>query len=112
MIDRDEAHYRCLTVALTAQAYFRDHGEFPADARQLVPEYLEEIPDDLFSPTPAPLIYRRDGDGAVVYSRFTNEIDDGGIEVDYDERTTRGDLLDLGFRIRNPFDLPLKAPTP
>lgn len=112
LIDRDEARYRCLTVALAAQAYFRDHSEFPADANQLVPEYLEEIPDDLFSATPAPLIYRRDGDGAVVYSRYFNEIDDGGIEVDYDERSTRGDLLDLGFRIRNPFDRPLVAPKP
>jgi hypothetical protein len=111
-IDRDEARYRCLTVALAAQAYFRDHGEFPADANQLVPEYLKEIPDDLFSPTPVSLIYRRDGEGAVVYSRYTNEIDDGGTEVSYDEKRTGGDVLDFGFRIRNPYHEPLKALKP
>lgn len=110
--DKDEVRYRCLTVSLAAQAYFRDHGEFPADANELVPEYLDEIPDDLYSPTPAPLIYRRDGHGAVVYSRFTNEIDDGGTEVSYDDRRIGGDLLDFGFRIRNPLDRPLSAPKP
>jgi hypothetical protein len=112
IIDHDEARYRCLTVALAAQAYIRDYREFPADAKQLVPEYLEEIPDDLFSPTPAPLIYRRDGEGAVVYSRYSNELDDGGCAVDYDEPRPWGDLLDLGYRIRNPFDQPLEAPKP
>ncbi len=110
--DRDEARYRCLTVALAAQAYFRDHGEFPEKADELVPDYLDEIPDDLYSPTPAPLLYRRDGNGAVVYSRFINGIDDGGREIEYDERTTAGDLLDFGYRIRNPFNRPLAAPKP
>jgi hypothetical protein len=112
VFDRDEVRYLCLTVAIAAQAYFRDHGEFPAHAKQLVPEYLDEIPDDLYSPTPAPLIYRRDGNGAIVYSRFQNEIDDGGTVVNYDEHRTGGDLLDFGFRIRNPFAQPLKAPRP
>jgi hypothetical protein len=112
LIDRDEARYRCLIVSLAAQAYFRDHGEFPADANELVPGYLDELPDDLYSPTPAPLIYRRDGHGAVVYSRFENEIDDGGSVVDYDERIANEDLPDFGFRIRNPFDRPLSAPKP
>lgn len=111
-LDKDEVRYRCLTVALAAQAYFRDHGEFPADAKELVPGYLDELPDDLYSPTPAPLIYRRDGHGAVVYSRFENEIDDGGTVVDYDERIANEDLPDFGFRIRNPFDRPLIAPKP
>ncbi|MBD3673637.1 MAG: hypothetical protein HUJ26_08955 [Planctomycetaceae bacterium] len=108
--DRDEARYRCLLVALAAQAYFRDHGEFPADAAELIPEYLDEIPDDLYSPTPAPLIYRRDGEGAVVYSRFENEIDDGGLEVDYSERSVSNELLELGYRIRSPLTQPLYAP--
>jgi hypothetical protein len=48
----------------------------------------------------------------VVYSRYKNEFDDGGAVVDYDEKTTPGDLLDLGYRIRNPFDRPLSAPKP
>ena len=112
LIDRDEARYRCLTVALASQAYFRDHGEFPDKGIELVPEYLDEFPDDLYSPTPAPLLYRRDGIGAVAYSRFTNEIDDGGTEVDYGESSTPIDLLDYGYRIRNPFEQPLVAPRP
>jgi len=108
--DREAIRYRCLLVALASQSYFRDHGEFPADANELVPEYLDEIPDDLYSPTPAPLQYRRNGDDAVVYSRFENEIDDGGTEVSYDDLRIGQDLLDFGFRIRNPFGKPLRAP--
>lgn len=111
-IDRDEARYRCLTVALAAQAYFRDHGKFPEKAAELIPEYLEETPDDLYSSTPAPLLYRRDGLGAVVYCRFENELDDGGVAVNFEENAGSGLSLDYGYRIRNPFSQPLAAPKP
>ncbi|MBD3673638.1 MAG: type II secretion system protein [Planctomycetaceae bacterium] len=111
--DREIMRYQSLRMALAAQAYFRDHGNFPLDAADLVPEYLDEIPDDLYSPTPAPLIYRRDGDGAVVYSRFRNEVDDGGTKVTYREVKDSGDgLTDYGVRIRHPLGKPLRAPKP
>lgn len=112
-IDREAMRYQFLRVALAAQAYFREHGEFPTEATALVPEYLAEIPTDIYSPTPAPLIYRRNGDGAVVYSRYKNGIDDGGRAVNYEE-WNEFELLDYdyGVRIRHPFGEPLRAPQP
>ncbi|MBT6493476.1 MAG: hypothetical protein HOL01_02890 [Planctomycetaceae bacterium] len=66
---------------------------------------------DPYSPQPLPVIYRRSGNGAVVYSRFDNEVDDGGTIVTYDE--ARGaDLLDFGFRLRPPQEPPVVAPLP
>ena len=63
------------------------------------------------APRPTPVIYRRTGDEAVVYSRFTNEIDDGGTTVTYDEAKGE-ELYDFGFRIRTPRNLPVVAPRP
>jgi hypothetical protein len=101
LIDRHNARYACLQVALASQAYHRRHGEFPESLADLQPEYLAELPDDLYSPQPAAVIYRRTGHDAVVYSQYTNGEDDGGEIVTYEE--ARGaDLPDLGLRIRAP----------
>lgn len=113
--DRDEALYACLRVVVAAEAYFRRHGEFPIDAQQLVPEFLEELPDDPYSLTPAPVVYRRNGDFAVVYSRFTNGVDDGGSAVTYDEagRLGRPPIPpDYGYRLVRELEPPLSAPRP
>ena len=110
-MDKMQARSACLQVALAAQAYFRDRGEFPARLADLQPDYLASLPDDPYSPQPLPVIYRRSGNGAVVYSRFDNEVDDGGTIVTYDE--ARGaDLLDFGFRLRPPQEPPVVAPLP
>jgi hypothetical protein len=111
-MDRQRARwYGCLQVALAGQAYFRDRGEFPKRLADLQPDYLSSLPDDPYSPQPTPVIYRRTDDGAVVYSRFDNEIDDGGTIVTFDE--ARGaDLLDFGFRLRPPQEPPVVAPVP
>ena len=110
-IDRKQARLSCLRVALAAQAYFRDRGEFPNQLDELEPDYLASLPDDPFAPQPAPLIYRRTGDEAAVYSRFSNEIDDGGNFITYSE--ARGtDLRDFGIRIRTPHDAAVVAPDP
>ena len=97
-MDKMQARYAGLQVVLAAQAYFRDSGEFPARLADLQPDYLSSLPDDPYSPQPLPVIYRRSGNGAVVYSRFDNEVDDGGTIVTHDE--ARGaDLRDFGFRL-------------
>lgn len=113
--DRDEAMYGCLRVVLAAEAYFRRYGEFPIDAQQLVPDFLEALPDDLYSPTPAPVLYRRNGEFAVVYSRFTNGVDDGGSTVTYDEagRLGRPPIPpDYGYRLVRELEPLLSAPRP
>jgi len=109
--DTYEARYACLQVALAAHAYFRDHQKFPEALAELIPGYLESTPDDPFSRHPAPVVYRRTGEDAVVYSRYLNELDDGGAQVAHDEvRGGRPD--DFGIRLRIPSVPPVSAPKP
>ena len=53
-------------------------GRYPATLGELVPEFMRELPVDVF--TGKPLIYRTEPGGAVVYSVGPNLQDDGGIE--------------------------------
>jgi hypothetical protein len=100
MIDRTTIRSACLQVALASHAYYREHGAFPERLSELHPEYLAELPDDPYSPESAPVVYFRTGDEAVVYSRYTNGEDDGGMVVTY--REARGEPPDFGLRVRAP----------
>jgi len=51
-------------------------GRYPESLEELVPGILKEIPIDPF--TGKPLVYRREGEGFIVYSLGSNEKDDGG----------------------------------
>jgi hypothetical protein len=73
--DRD-AHWRITELRLAARAYQVRYGAAPASAQALVPEYLPSVPRDPFADRP--LVYRRAGRGAVVYSRGPDGDDDGG----------------------------------
>lgn len=110
-IDREQVTSACLQVALAAQSYYRDRGEFPRRLADLQPDYLSSLPDDPYAPRPMPVIYRRTGDEAVVYGRFTNEIDDAGTTVTYDEARGK-EPRDYGIRIRIPCYPPVVAPRP
>ncbi|HUU86100.1 MAG TPA: hypothetical protein VM243_21595 [Phycisphaerae bacterium] len=66
-----------VTVALSA--YRHDHGEYPASLDELVDEYLDRMPLDPY--VDEPLHYRRDGEGFVLYSVGSNQVDDGGREA-------------------------------
>ncbi len=102
-VDREQARYACLQVALSAQAFHRTHGEFPERLADLLPQYLSSLPDDPYAPKPTPVIYRRTGDDAVVYSRYTNGVDDGAATVTFDEAVGGGmGPTDFGIRIRTP----------
>lgn len=110
-IDRQQARYACLQVALAAQAFYRDHDEFPERLTDLQPDYLSSLPDDPYASVPSPVIYHRTKDEAVVYSRFTNQLDNGGTVVTFDE--ARGaKLRDFGFRLHTPHVDPVVAPSP
>lgn len=51
-------------------------GQYPESLEALVPGLLNEVPTDPF--TGKPLVYRREGDGFIVYSLGSNQKDDGG----------------------------------
>ena len=76
---RQMAKQAAIEVLLAAQAYRRDHGEFPETLLSLVPNYLDEVPSDPFNPKGGPMLYRRDEpEKAVVWSLGSDGIDGGG----------------------------------
>jgi hypothetical protein len=81
---------RVALAALAIERFRRPHGGVsPTSLADLVPQYLQSIPDDPFSGKP--LVYRRDDDGYIVYSVGSNRADDGGKIGDT--------ALDIGLRI-------------
>jgi hypothetical protein len=91
-----KARQAALEALLAAQAYRRDHGEFPESLAQLVPKYLAAMPLDPCDPAGGTLLYRRDEPTeAVVWSVSEDRTDSGG-DVD----TTKGLAPDLGFELK------------
>ncbi len=85
-----------LEALLAAQAYRRDHGEFPESLAQLVPNYLAAIPVDPCDPAGGPLLYRRDEPTrAVIWSMGDDRADGGGV-ID----ATNGRPADVGFELK------------
>lgn len=93
---RQEARQAVFEVLLAAQAYRRDHGEFPENLSLLVPKYIATIPLDPCDPSGGQVLYRRDEPlKAVIYSVGDDGADGGG---DFDSKTTRP--ADVGFDLK------------
>ncbi|MCX7422817.1 MAG: hypothetical protein NT013_25215 [Planctomycetia bacterium] len=77
---RSEAHveqnFQNVETALALAAWHSEHGDYPRSLADLVPKYLAEPPQDLF--TNQPLHYERLEEGYRFYSFGFNEKDDGG----------------------------------
>ena len=73
---RIQANVRCASVAVAAERYHRDHGDWPAALRELTPRYIKELPNDPYDGQP--LRYKRLADGVVVCSVGPDKEDDGG----------------------------------
>jgi hypothetical protein len=63
-------------AGLACRLYKSRTGRYPERLEELVPALLPEVPIDPF--TGKPLVYRRDGEGCIVYSLGSNQRDDGG----------------------------------
>jgi hypothetical protein len=74
--ERCEQAQRNLHLAFALAAFQRDHGRYPDKLDELARNYLEKIPDDLFSDKP--LIYRLEAEGYLLYSVGLNGIDEDG----------------------------------
>ena len=80
-----------LTRLAAALAVFRaEHGAYPEKLADLVPGVLERLPVDLYSGKPP--VYKRDGEGYLLYSAGENGRDDGGSNER--ERILKGQPLD------------------
>lgn len=71
-----QARMRILICELALQLYTAEHGGEPETLAALIPNYLDEVPDDPF--TRGPLRYRPGDDGYQVYSVGLDKKDDGG----------------------------------
>jgi hypothetical protein len=77
--DRATQHDRNLRVATALALYRSEHdGQYPETLDALSPQYLDEVPDDLF--TGEALRYRLEAGGFVLYSPGRDGIDNGGID--------------------------------
>ncbi|MCK7476509.1 MAG: hypothetical protein M0C28_02210 [Candidatus Moduliflexus flocculans] len=63
-------------TGLACRLYKSRTGQYPDGLEALVPDLLTEVPIDPF--TGKPLVYRREGEGFIVYSLGSNQKDDGG----------------------------------
>ncbi len=75
-IKRRDIMNRLLKTYLAIRWYESQFGEFPAQLQDLVPEFLASVPIDPF--VNRPLVYRREGDGFVLYGVGIDGVDDGG----------------------------------
>ena len=75
-------------LAIALACYKSENDRFPATLGELSPEFLATISEDIFSG--APLIYRVDDDGYVLYSVGMNQRDDGGA---YGHGASEGDIV-------------------
>jgi hypothetical protein len=84
---------RLLMVALAVRAYQAKHGASPTTLADLVPTYMNAIPDDPFGS--GPLLYKRTGSSYVLYSVGPNGVDDGGTPITGKaiEETSAGDIV-------------------
>ncbi len=71
-----EATLLAARTGLACRLYKSRTGRYPESLEELVPGILTEVPIDPF--TGKPLVYRREGEGFIVYSLGSNQKDDGG----------------------------------
>jgi hypothetical protein len=90
-----DAQWRITELRLATRAYQQQHGTPPPSLEALVPAYLPAVPQDPFAPKP--LVYRRTGTAALIYSRGPDGKDDGGKDLGARVNPdSRGDIVSMG----------------
>ncbi|MSU60116.1 MAG: hypothetical protein EXS35_18425 [Pedosphaera sp.] len=77
--DAITARRRLILTELALRCYQSENGQPPRQLDQLVPKYLERVPQDPF--TTQPLVYRPDGAKWLLYSIGPDGVEDGGKPV-------------------------------
>ena len=83
-----------LVVGVGLKRYQMDHGALPDTVEQLVPNYLDQVPQDTFNQF-RPLSYKRKAQGYIIYSFGPDREDDGG-EITFDRKNktnNQGDIV-------------------
>lgn len=88
-------------TALAVEEWRLKHGGWPASLDELVPEFLDALPDDPCSE--GPLYYVKADTSVLIYSVSVDGKDNGGMsENDYYARRGAPEEWDLPFRLLNP----------
>ena len=88
-----EAKRRLACIALALKLYKHETGSYPETLAPLAPGILKSVPLDPF--TGKPFVYRREGEGFLLYSVGVDFTDNGGNEVppDPDDRDQGVDMV-------------------
>lgn len=89
------ASRRMAATALAMRLFETDHGRRPEKLEELVPDYLEEIPEDPFTPDGSPIKLGEWGGQPVLYSFGKDGIDDGGRWAENPEQSRDSEEYDL-----------------
>jgi hypothetical protein len=89
-----EAKRRVVLTAIAAERYRQKNSQFPTQLQDLVPEFLDAVPQDPFDNQP--LRYRMQDTGAIIYSIGADGTDDNGRELD-DDGNSYQDGTDVTF---------------
>lgn len=92
------------SLALACERYRLKHDDWPDIIEDLIPEYLDKVPQDCFRK--APLNFRRLPDGIVIYSVGPDGEDNGGLIVRGERPPPKERGVpaneDIGFRLWSP----------
>jgi len=92
---RNIARLRTARVGIAVQRYRLATGNLPDTLADLVPTYLDAVPEDPFDGRT--LRYEKLETGFVVYSVGEDLSDDGGMEMPKDSKERRNSKLDVTF---------------
>ena len=76
LADRARVQRELTVLAVALAVHKAEAGAYPAKLAALAPKYVKAVPQDFFSGKP--LIYKREGEGYLLYSVGENARDDGG----------------------------------
>jgi hypothetical protein len=94
---RTTAQIRAARVGLAIEHYRIDKGNFPERLEQLMPDYMQVLPQDPFDDQP--LHYKLTTDAAIVYSIGEDGVDNGG---DVRRENCGSQPADVGFTVLKP----------
>jgi hypothetical protein len=93
---KSQAFLRAAATALAVERFRRAKGQWPEKLTDLVPAYLTAVRMDPFDGQP--LRFKKQNEGAVIYSVGADGQDDGGR---FETLNTYRTETDLGFRLWN-----------
>lgn len=94
---RLSAEMRCTRAGLAAERFRLAHGRLPTSLAELVPDFLDAVPEDPFDRQP--MRFAVTDKGIVIYSIGGDGTDDGGLVA---QQKKRPHTRDVGFRLYKP----------